>query len=187
MNGGSVEIGNGRNAAPIGEREAVREGFHGAGHAIAARAAQLGEIVERGKGDDQTPVVAQDAPEFVRVSARGDGEDNGKRAAGIGHEAIGIGHDPFASGETARGSIHSGNRNVDAVRIAAGPERPSSKGVVTPRSCNRRREATAAGVSPGRLDRFCCGWSRLMYPLRATSKAWPRGQSARRSSRTSAR
>src|SRR2546421_568075 len=57
----------------------------------------------------------------------------------------------------------------------------SSIGSVTPRSCNRRRARTAATVSPGCLDRRSCGWSRLIYPLRATSNECPRGQKTRRS------
>ena len=61
-----------------------------------------------------------------------------------------------------------------------------SSGSVTPRSCKRRRPATAAAVSPGFLDRRSCGWSRLMYPLRAMSNECPRGQSNLPSSRAKA-
>ena len=130
------------------------------------------EILRRGKGDQQASVVAQDTPEFARIHPRRDRQDDRERAVGVRHEAIGIGHDPLAFGVAPRRGIHGRNRDVDAMRIEAGlaseaaevetvaaagiendvaratrPSSPRSRrssGSVTPRSCNRRRAATAA-------------------------------------------
>ena len=90
MNGRSVEIRRGGDAALIEEREIVRECLDGARHAIAARTPQLDEIVGRGESDDQASVVAQDAPEFARVHPCCDRQDDGERAVGVRHEAVGI-------------------------------------------------------------------------------------------------
>ena len=150
------------------------------------------------------------------IHARRDRQDDGERATGVRHEAIGIGHDPLAFGVASRRCIDGRNRDVDAMRIEAGPAGEACRSrnrrrsrhrercrlgwgsVHAPRSRaaavrSRRDRAIAAAprrqpaVSPGCLERRSCGWSRLMYPLRATSKECPRGQTSRRSSRTSAR
>ena len=84
VDGGSVQIGRCGGAAPVDEREGGRECLDGAGDAVAARAAQLDEILRRGKGDEKTSAVAEDTPEFARIHPRRDGEDDGERAAGVG-------------------------------------------------------------------------------------------------------
>ena len=71
----------------------------------------------------------------------------------------------------------SGAHPLSSARVAARAMR-----LAGPRSTRIRR---AIAVSPGSFDRRSCGWSRLMYPLRATSNECPRGQCNRRSSRTS--
>ena len=167
-----------------------------------------------GRATSRTPVISQDTPEFARIHPRRDRQDDRERAVGVRQEAIGIGNDPLASGVAPCRCINGRNRDVDAMRLearlasegaevktvtAAGiendvarrcddrsPRWRRSSGSVTPRSCNRRRPATAAAVSPGCFDRRSCGWSRLMYPLRATSNECPCGQNTRRSSRSNA-
>ena len=109
LNGGSVQIGGSGDAALIDERERRCECLDGAAHAITARAAQLDEIVRRGKGNEKASVVAQDTPEFARIHPCRDGKDGGEGTVGIRHEAIGVGHDPFAAGVAPRGGIYGRN------------------------------------------------------------------------------
>jgi hypothetical protein len=120
LNAAGVKIGEGGDAALVNEPETGSERLDGSGHAIAARAAQLDEIVWRGKRNQEASIVAQDAPEFGGIHARGDGQDERKRAIGVRHEAIGIGHHPFASGVAPRRRFNGCSRNVDAVRIESG-------------------------------------------------------------------
>ena len=104
-----------RRCAASGEIR--REGFDGAGDAVAARAAQFDQILRRGQSDEEAPAFAQDAAEFGGVLTRGDREDGGERAVGVGDEAIGVGDDPLTGGIAARGGFDGGNGDVDAVRI----------------------------------------------------------------------
>src|ERR1700694_851032 len=46
-------------------------------------------------------------------------------------------------------------------------------GSETPRSCRRRRAATAAAESPGARERRSCGWSRVREALRGGLKGGP--------------
>ena len=149
LHGGGVEIGARGDAAPIDEREVLRECLDRSGHAIAARAAQFDQIVGRGNGDQQASVVAQDTPEFGRIHPRRDRQDDRERAVGVGHEAVGIGDDPLASGIAPRGGIHGRNRDVDAMRIEAGLRGPGCRGRSRRRSRHRerRRSAIAAIIS----------------------------------------
>ena len=119
MNGGSVEIGRGGDAAPIDESEVKRECLDGSGHAIAARAAQLDKVIRCGNGDEEPSLVAQDTPEFARIHPCRDRQNERERAIGIRHEAVGIGHDPLASRVAPRRGINGWNRDVDAMRIEA--------------------------------------------------------------------
>ena len=106
MNGSSVEVGSGGDAALIDEREVVRECLYGSGHSIEARAAKLDQILRRGEGDQEASVVAQDTPEFARIHSRRDRQDDRERAVGVWQEAIGIGHDPLASAVAPRRGIN---------------------------------------------------------------------------------
>jgi hypothetical protein len=119
LNSGSIEIGCGGDAPPIDEGEIARECLDCSFYAIAALASQLNEIVRPGKGDQETPVAAEDSPKFACIHSRGDGEDDGERSIGIRHEAIGIGHNPLAARIAARRGIDCRNGDVDAMRIEA--------------------------------------------------------------------
>ena len=79
------------------------------------RAAQLYEVLWRRKAHEETPVVAQDTPEFTRVHARGDGHYHGKRTVGVRYAAIGIGHDPFALRVTPGRGFDRGNGNINSM------------------------------------------------------------------------
>ena len=116
LNGGGVEIGCSCDAALIDELEITREGLNRPFHTITARASQLDEIVRGGEGNQESSIVAENAPKFTRIHSRCDGEDDGEGPVGVRHEAIGIGHDPLAARITARRGIHGWNRDVDAVR-----------------------------------------------------------------------
>jgi hypothetical protein len=119
LNGGSVQIGRGGGAAPVGKSEALGECRDGSRHPITAGAAQFDEILGRGKGDEEASSVAQYTPEFARIHPRCYRKDDRERSVGVGYEAIGIGHDPLASRVAPRGGIDGRNRDVDAVRVEA--------------------------------------------------------------------
>ena len=119
MNRGSIEIRGGGDPSPIGEGEVVRECLDGASHPIAARAAQLNEVLRRRKGDEEASVIAQDPAEFLRIHPRRDRQDDRKGAVGVGHKAIGICHNPLTSGVAPGSGISGRNRDVDTMGIAA--------------------------------------------------------------------
>ena len=67
VNRGRVEIGRGRDAALLGEREIARKRLDGSRGAVAAFAAQFNEIIRRGDGDQEASLGPQDASEFGRI------------------------------------------------------------------------------------------------------------------------
>ena len=115
-----IEISRSRDTRLAKQREALREFIERPAGAVAPGAAQLDEIVRRGNGDKETPVIAQHAPEFCWIHARGDGEDDGERAVRIRHGAIGVGDHPFAFGIAARGGVDRGDRDIDPMGVASG-------------------------------------------------------------------
>jgi hypothetical protein len=102
------------------EREVARECLDRARHAIPARAAQLDEILRRGKSDQEVSVVLKDTPEFGRIHPRRNRQHYRERAIDVRHEAIGIGHDPLAPGIAPRRGIDCWNRDIDSMGIEAG-------------------------------------------------------------------
>jgi len=74
----------------------------------------------RGKSDEEASVVAQDTPEFGRVHAGRNRQDDRERAVVVRHDAISIGHDPLASRVAPCRGINGRNRDVDAMCIEAG-------------------------------------------------------------------
>ena len=53
LNTRSIQIFRGGEAAPIDQREAVRQCLDGSGHAVAADAAQFNKVLTRGKDDEK--------------------------------------------------------------------------------------------------------------------------------------
>jgi len=104
-----IEIGCRGDAALSGEHEIVREGFDGAGHPIAADAAQFDQILGCGKGYEQTAAVPQNTPEFGSMHPPRDRQDQMERALGVGYEAIGIGNNPLTGGVAACGGFDCWN------------------------------------------------------------------------------
>ena len=125
VNGAGIELGSGSDAAPVDQRKVGREGLDGTIDPIAAGClcgtAKLDEIVGRGKGNQEASVVAQDTPEFARIHAAGDRQNDGEGAVGVRQESIGIGHDPLAAAVrwriTPRREIHGPSGDIDAVRL----------------------------------------------------------------------
>ena len=127
MDSGCVKIGRCGDAAPIDEREVMRQHLHRSSDAATAHAAQFDKIVTRGKGDEEAPFVAQDTPEFTRVRPPRDRHYDRERTIGIRHEAIRVGYDPFASGVAPRRQINGPNRDVNSMSVEAGRASKSSK------------------------------------------------------------
>lgn len=115
MNGIGGEFDGGGNALLLQECEGGGEGFECAGDTVAADTAQFEQIFGAGEGHQETPIVFENAAEFGRVHAGGDGECEGERAVGVGDEAICIGDDPFACGIAAGSGFDGGQGDVDAV------------------------------------------------------------------------
>ena len=63
MNGVGIEFGRDGHFALAGKFEAVRECVDGSGDSIAARTAQLDQVVRRREGDHKPSAIAQNAPE----------------------------------------------------------------------------------------------------------------------------
>ena len=109
LNGGSVEIGGGRDATLLGEGEVAREGFNRSRDAVAAFAANFNQVIGRGDGNQKASVGAQDALEFWRIHPARNRKDGRKRVVGVGDYAIGVGHHPLAFGVASCSNFDRGN------------------------------------------------------------------------------
>ncbi len=116
-----IQLGNGRRALPLHEREERREGLDRSRNAIAsASSAEFDQIVGSGNRDEQ--ISASDSPKFCCVHPASDREDEIERCIGVGDESIGIRHDPFALRIASRSEIDRRGRNVDPGAAAEGTE-----------------------------------------------------------------
>ncbi len=102
------------------EGETVSKSIDRLGYTIAPRAAQLDEIAGSGNGDEEAAAVPQYPPEFRRIHARRDRQNDGERLIGIRHHTIGIRNYPFACGEAPGGRVNGRDRDIGPMGIEAG-------------------------------------------------------------------
>ncbi len=102
------------------EGEAISESIDRLADTIAPRAAQLDEIVRGGNGDEEAPAVPQNPPEFRRIHAPRDRQNDCERPIGIGDHAIGIRNDPLAFCVAPRGCVNGRDGDIDPVGLTSG-------------------------------------------------------------------
>lgn len=118
MDGVAIEVGDGRSAALIDERETAAECLDGSREAVTSGAAHLDEVVRRGNGDEQPAFIANDPPELGCIHTGRDRKNARERPVGVRQKTVCVADDPLARRVAARRSVNRRDRDIDAVSRA---------------------------------------------------------------------